>query len=88
MGSTEVAEQSPIPMTERRGSEASPSPLPWDGADGHERLMPSLPPVDGGKHAWFFLAACFVVEALTWGKNTHPGFATTRPGSRPLSTLT
>ncbi|KAG5986719.1 hypothetical protein E4U52_008318 [Claviceps spartinae] len=67
MGSTEVAEQSPIPMTERRGSEASPSPLPWDGADGHERLMPSLPPVDGGKHAWFFLAACFVVEALTWG---------------------
>ncbi|PTD11421.1 hypothetical protein HYE67_008117 [Fusarium culmorum] len=27
----------------------------------------SLPPVDGGKDAWFFLAASFMVEALTWG---------------------
>ncbi|KAG6214141.1 hypothetical protein E4U34_006316, partial [Claviceps purpurea] len=65
MGSTNVAENSPIPLVERHGSEASS--LPWDGADGHARLMPSLPPVDGGKHAWFFLTACFVVEALTWG---------------------
>ena len=28
----------------------------------------SLPPADGGKDAWLFLAACFVVEALVWGK--------------------
>lgn len=28
----------------------------------------SLPPVDSGKDAWFFLAACFALEALTWGK--------------------
>lgn len=27
----------------------------------------SLPPVDRGKDAWLFLAACFTVEALTWG---------------------
>lgn len=27
----------------------------------------SLPPADGGKDAWLFLAACFVVEALVWG---------------------
>ncbi|KAH7011266.1 major facilitator superfamily domain-containing protein [Ilyonectria destructans] len=27
----------------------------------------SLPRVDGGKDAWLFLAACFTVEALTWG---------------------
>lgn len=27
----------------------------------------SLPPVDGGKDAWLFLAACFAVEALVWG---------------------
>ncbi|KAK3333914.1 major facilitator superfamily domain-containing protein [Cercophora scortea] len=27
----------------------------------------SLPPVDGGKDAWLFLAACFMVEALVWG---------------------
>ncbi|KAI1122687.1 major facilitator superfamily domain-containing protein [Nemania abortiva] len=27
----------------------------------------SLPPMDGGKQAWLFLAACFVVDALVWG---------------------
>ena len=27
----------------------------------------SLPPADGGRDAWLFLAACFVVEALVWG---------------------
>ncbi|XP_044716393.1 major facilitator superfamily domain-containing protein [Hirsutella rhossiliensis] len=27
----------------------------------------SLAPADCGKHAWFFLAASFFVEALTWG---------------------
>jgi len=28
----------------------------------------SLPPVDGGKDAWLFLAASFMVEALIWGE--------------------
>ncbi|KAJ4266254.1 hypothetical protein NW762_004237 [Fusarium torreyae] len=27
----------------------------------------SLPPVDGGRKAWLFLAACWVVEAVTFG---------------------
>jgi hypothetical protein len=27
----------------------------------------SLPVADGGKDAWLFLAACFVVEATVWG---------------------
>ncbi|TFA98762.1 Monocarboxylate transporter 10 [Trichoderma ghanense] len=27
----------------------------------------SLPPVDTGKDAWLFLAACFVMEAMVWG---------------------
>ncbi|KAF5855191.1 hypothetical protein ETB97_009745 [Aspergillus alliaceus] len=27
-----------------------------------------LPPIDGGKDAWLFLAACFIIEALIWGK--------------------
>ncbi|CRG83535.1 Monocarboxylate transporter 10 [Talaromyces islandicus] len=26
-----------------------------------------LPPADGGKDAWLFLAACFIIEALVWG---------------------
>ncbi|KJZ74354.1 hypothetical protein HIM_06360 [Hirsutella minnesotensis 3608] len=39
---------------------------------GGEELNPSrhefsLAPADRGKHAWFFLAASFMVEALTWG---------------------
>jgi hypothetical protein len=25
------------------------------------------PPADGGKDAWLFLAACFMMEALVWG---------------------
>jgi hypothetical protein len=29
---------------------------------------PSLPPVDGGKQAWLFLAACWVVEAFVFGE--------------------
>ncbi|KAH8690013.1 MFS monocarboxylate transporter [Talaromyces proteolyticus] len=29
--------------------------------------MRQLPPVDGGKDAWLFLAACFIIEALVWG---------------------
>ncbi|KAL4886502.1 MFS general substrate transporter [Aspergillus karnatakaensis] len=27
----------------------------------------AYPPIDTGKDAWFFLAACFVMEALVWG---------------------
>lgn len=36
-----------------------------DDADNQEF---SLPPADGGKDAWMFLAACFVCEAMIWGK--------------------
>jgi MFS family permease len=32
--------------------------------------QPSLPPVDRGKEAWLFLAACWVVEAFVFGE--HP----------------
>jgi hypothetical protein len=27
-----------------------------------------LPPADTGKHAYLFLLACFILEALVWGK--------------------
>lgn len=27
----------------------------------------SLPPTDGGKDAWLFLLACFMLEGLIWG---------------------
>ncbi|KAI2620347.1 MFS general substrate transporter [Hypomontagnella submonticulosa] len=47
---------------------------PGDHTPQHDDFQPeegvqefSLPPVDGGKDAWLFLAACFAVEALVWG---------------------
>lgn len=36
------------------------------------REEPSLPRVDGGKDAWLFLAACWVVEAITFGATSLP----------------
>ncbi|KAG6018654.1 hypothetical protein E4U41_003683 [Claviceps citrina] len=82
MAPEKAAPSSGVPLHTMRGSgsgsgsgsesgsenEASPSQQE-DGTNlragaGHES---SLPPVDGGKDAWCFLAACFLVEALTWG---------------------
>ena len=34
----------------------------------------SLPRADEGKDAWLFLASCFVVEALVWGRQTEYQF--------------
>lgn len=53
---------------------ASKEELGYEPRSSEEKLTspnandPSLPPVDKGKDAWLFLAACFVVEALVWGK--------------------
>jgi len=44
----------------------SESIYPTEEASG--RLEFSLPQADGGRDAWLFLAACFVVEALVWGE--------------------
>ncbi|KAL7626422.1 hypothetical protein AAE478_003194 [Parahypoxylon ruwenzoriense] len=38
-----------------------------DSGSQSSRQEFSLPPVDGGKSAWLFLAACWLVEALVWG---------------------
>ncbi|KAK5636616.1 hypothetical protein RRF57_012329 [Xylaria bambusicola] len=43
----------------------SPEQGATDNSDGNAEF--SLPPVDGGKEAWLFLAASFVVDALIWG---------------------
>ncbi|KDN64501.1 putative major facilitator superfamily transporter [Colletotrichum sublineola] len=37
------------------------------GSDDEGQEFLSLPPVDGGKQAWLFLAACFAIEMLVWG---------------------
>ena len=45
----------------------------------------SLPAVDGGRDAWLFLAACFVVEALVWGKNPDKPFLVSQQNSTHTS---
>lgn len=46
-------------------------PEPGFQESGHDAQVMeqefSLPPTDGGKDAWLFLAACWAVEALVWG---------------------
>ncbi|KAJ4298865.1 hypothetical protein N0V90_004108 [Kalmusia sp. IMI 367209] len=42
---------------------------PWDEShdfDSHGQDF-SLPPADGGRQAWIFLAVCFLLEATVWG---------------------
>ena len=47
--------------------EDSPPLEPEKSSDESENDEPKLPLVDGGRHAWLFLAACFMLEASTWG---------------------
>lgn len=49
-------------------SEISVVPEPWRlEAVENGNLGFSLPPTDGGKDAWLFLFACFMLEGLIWG---------------------
>jgi hypothetical protein len=50
-----------IDLNDERNTINQPSAEPA----GHHGF--SLPQVDGGKEAWLFLAAGFIVEALVWG---------------------
>ena len=34
-----------------------------------DREVFSLPPADGGKDAWLFLASCVIFEAVSWGES-------------------
>lgn len=73
------------PDSIRRAETGTPEPRQdIQEQGGHE--FSQLPPVDGGKDAWLFLAACFVVEGLVWGfpysfgifqdyYTTHPPFS-------------
>lgn len=40
-----------------------------------------IPPADGGSGAWLFLAGCFGIEALVWGKSWYLGHYKSRPSS-------
>ncbi|KAH7117704.1 major facilitator superfamily domain-containing protein [Dendryphion nanum] len=69
----------------RNASNIALEPIAQPEEEFHDNEF-SLPPVDGGKDAWLFLAAAFVVEVLVWGfpsaygifqdyYTTHPPFA-------------
>ena len=42
-------------------------PMPESASEETSTHGAQLPPVDGGFHAWMFLAASFVIEGLVWG---------------------
>lgn len=52
--------------TSRNASNAGLDPS-LQAEEGFEHEF-SLPPVDGGKDAWLFLGAAFLIEVLVWGK--------------------
>lgn len=43
----------------------------WDDGIPPDSDQEALPPADGGKEAWLFLAACFIIEALIWGMSVY-----------------
>ncbi|KAJ4125906.1 hypothetical protein NW765_001681 [Fusarium oxysporum] len=59
--------QTSIELRQDPGREEGFASSGLDLTSTHENEASSLPPVDGGKDAWLFLAASFMVEALTWG---------------------
>ncbi|KUJ12299.1 MFS general substrate transporter [Mollisia scopiformis] len=67
--------------------------------DSTNNVAMTIPPADGGKGAWLFLAGCFVFEALVWGKSfpfsfgvfqsyytTHPPFSLSPNGIAAIGT--
>jgi hypothetical protein len=49
-------------------ADTTPASSEFELEDRGEHTPQQLPPVDGGKDAWLFLAASFVIEALVWGE--------------------
>lgn len=62
--------------------EDHPSPNSRPDQSDHE---PSLPQADGGKDAWLFLAAGFVVEAMVWGQFKRNISFVTFPSNNSIS---
>jgi hypothetical protein len=69
IGIVTVMSQTSIELRQDPGREEGFASSGLDLTSTHENEASSLPPVDGGKDAWLFLAASFMVEALTWGES-------------------
>lgn len=55
-----------LSMIDQSHSADEPSLTPSESVA--ERNESQLPPIDSGKDAYMFLAACFALDALVWGK--------------------
>lgn len=70
MANSSAIELPNLPNTSAREAETAPLPHDSTGVVGQtQEPVFSLPPADGGVRAWLFLAGCFFIEALVWGKN-------------------
>lgn len=60
----------------------------YQGQDDGENLFHvHVPPPDGGRHAWLFLAGCFLMEALLWGKSPNAILPSTTTHKKILNRL-
>jgi hypothetical protein len=48
--------------------EQLPKPVDTEAQVSLTEEKSHLPPSDGGKRAWIFLAGCYLFEALVWGQ--------------------
>ena len=68
-----------VELTSLRGNNFETAPDTDDATAFAGVETVPLPPMDGGRQAWLFLAACFILEGLIWGDpllsntNTHHG---------------
>jgi hypothetical protein len=53
--------------TELKSTASQDSPIHCSVDENHP-YGDGLPPVDGGRHAWLFLLASAMLEALVWGR--------------------
>lgn len=69
-GTVELQDLDTYPRTSVLHNKASTQQLTENGRPERQTLgeEASLPRVDGGKEAWSFLAACWFVEAMTFGE--------------------
>lgn len=65
--STEVSESSPLL---RNDSSVYNSTDSRSSVSSGNDLVDNVPPADHGRAAWLFLAGCFLIEGVIWGKHT------------------
>jgi hypothetical protein len=61
--------QNPSTIWDHEAGQLASSNLEVEAQSPEYHTQFSLPPADGGKDAWLFLFASFLLEALVWGKS-------------------